>query len=150
MTLQKRTLQTPHDRARFITDLKAMNLPLRVATQEGDDRSPSQNATLHMWFGEIARQKEGETSITVKGMCHRKYGLAIRLRDDKFSWIWERTGAAMGYEKQCALLASGILSVSSQMTKPELSEYLEAMATDYRADGYRLTDPEMLKYENGK
>lgn len=53
----------------------------------------------------------------------------------------------MPYEKQCNLLASGILSVSSSMNTKELSEYMDAMFQHYASEGIRLTDPDMKFYE---
>lgn len=113
----------------------------------GENRTIQQNRTLHMWFGEVAKQSGDLDAIDVKGMCHRRWGLTIKMRDPQWAWVWERTGARLPYEKQCALLASGVMNVSSSMSVPELSEYMDAMARHYRSEGVRLTDPEALKYE---
>jgi len=118
--------------------------------EAGESRTAQQNRTLHMWFGEIARQSGDQDALDVKGACHRRWGLAIKMRDPQFAWIWERTGAKLDYEKQCSLLASGVLNVSSSMTAKELSEYLDDMSRHYRTNGYYLTDPELQKYEEVK
>jgi hypothetical protein len=98
-----------------------------------------------MWFGEIAAHFGDRTSMDVKGTCHREYGLTIRLRNEQFAWVWKQTGERLTYEQQCKLLGSGVLGVSSGMTTKELSEYLDAMGRDYRAQGVVLTQPEERK-----
>lgn len=94
-------------------------------------RSLNQNALLHKWFGEIAKREGDKTAKDVKGELHHKYGLNIRLRDDQFAWVWERTGAKMTYEQQCSLLASETLGMSSKMTNKEMREYMDAIHMDY-------------------
>lgn len=116
-------------------------------TDKGETRTAAQNRTLHMWFGQIAKHQGDVDADDIKGMCHRRWGLTIRLRDAQFAWMWERTGAALPYEKQCKMLASGILGVSSAMTAEELSEYLDGMARHFRSEGVRLTDPDARRYE---
>ena len=115
--------------------------------EKGESRTAQQNRTLHMWFGEIAKQSGDLSAAEVKGICHRDFGLVIKLRCPKFAWVWEYSGARLPYEKQCTLLASGVLNVSSSMTVEELSEYMDAMSRHYREQGFFLTDPEARKYE---
>jgi len=118
-----------------------------TVTDAGERRTAQQNRTLHMWFGEIAKQQADLDANEVKGMCHRRWGVAIKLRDPQFAWIWGHSGARLPYEKQCKLLASGVLNVSSSMSVDELSEYMDSMSRHFRSDGVMLTDPDLLKYE---
>lgn len=135
------------DARRFLMMFDGFEKPVTIAWSPGDKRSLSQNALLHKWYGEVAAQLGDTDATTIKGQCHRRFGLTIRLRDEGFAWIWERTGAHMPYEKQCRLLGSGILGVSSKMTKPEFTEYMEAMRQHYAEAGIHLTDPEAQRYE---
>lgn len=105
-------------------------------------RTPNQNRTLHMWFGEIAQQRDDWDASEVKGFCHRQWGLPIKLRDEQFAWVWSQSGQRLGYERQCALLASGVLNVSSSMTTKELKEYMDAMQRHFLGEGVRLTNPD--------
>jgi hypothetical protein len=118
-----------------------------IVTFSDPKRSNLQNALLHMHFGEIARQRGDCTMIDVKGEMHKRYGLAIRLRDPQFAWLWERTGARMNHEQQERFLASEAIAFSSAMSKPELKEYMDAMQLDMRAEGYVLTDPDDLRWQ---
>lgn len=112
-----------------------------------ESRSAAQNRTFHMWLGEVAKHNGDLDATEVKGMCHRQWGLAIKMRCPKFAWVWEQSGAKLPYEKQCKLLASGVLNVSSSMTVEELSEYMEAMSRHFRSEGIILTDPELQGME---
>ena len=143
--------------AKFIVGLP---LPFTVSWTEGGKRSLDQNSLVHKWFGEIAQQAGDRTAIEVKGHCNVTWGVPIMLRDPGWAWVWNATGARLNYEQQCRLLTSEnieiegkkgrkILHVTSAMTTKELSEYMDAMSAHYRAEGFRLTDPEILKYGDG-
>ena len=132
--------------AKFIVGLP---LPFTVNWSAGGKRSLDQNSLVHKWYGEVASQSRDMTAMQVKGQCHVAYGLPIRLRDEAFAWVWKQTGARLSYEKQCKLFERGTFAMTSAMTKKELSEYMDAMSAHYRAEGFRLTDPEMLKYGDG-
>lgn len=108
-------------------------------------RTLSQNALLHKWFSEVSAHFGDRTPKQVKGECHHKYGLVYRLKDPQFEWVWTRTGAHLDYEKQCSLLASETLGVSSKMKKPDLTAYMNEMQHDYALKGVRLTIPEESK-----
>lgn len=133
--LAKRLIDTAPDDARV------------TITGAKEERTKQQNRTIHMWFGEIAKQCADLDAVEVKGICHREWGLTIRMRDPMFAWLWGNSGAKLPYEKQCKLLGSGVLNVSSGMSVEELSEYMDAMSRRYRSDGFTLTDPELRKYE---
>ena len=95
-----------------------------------------------MIFSEIAKQRDDMTLIDVKGEAHRMFGLPIRLQDPQFAWVWRNTGAHLPYDKQCLYLASGVLNVSSKITKPELAQYIDEMVNHYRSKGFTVTLPE--------
>jgi hypothetical protein len=140
------TRQEAESLAEFLVGLSP---PFTVSWTEGGKRSLDQNALLHKWYGEVASQSRDTTAMQVKGQCHVAYGLPIRLRDEAFAWVWKQSGARLSYEKQCRLFERGTFAMTSAMTTKELSEYMDAMSRDYRAEGFRLTDPEAAKYEKG-
>ena len=108
-------------------------------------RTKNQNALLHKWFGQIAEYHGDRSAKDVKGQCHHEWALEIRLRDPKFAWVWERTGALLEYEKQCALLASETLGISSRMATKELKEYMDLIEARYRPLGVQLAHPKDKK-----
>lgn len=144
----RRVIGTADDRIRWNAFQDNAEMPYTVTFAPGAGRTNSQNSLLHKWFTEISVQVGDSTMTDIKGQCHRKYGLAIKLRDAQFAWVWQRSGAGLTYDQQCSLLASGVLNVSSSMTVKELTEYMGAMGKDYREQGYTLTDPQIMKYED--
>ena len=145
--MNSRTVITAEQAAQVARFVEGLPIPFTLTWREGAKRSLSANALLHKWYGEAAHQLGDVTAIQVKGRCHVQYGLPIRLRDEVFAWVWSKTGARLSYEKQCALFERGALAMTSEMTPKELSEYMDAMARDFRAQGLVLTDPEERKYE---
>lgn len=106
------------------------------------NRTKSQNALLHVWFGEIARHFGDRSAKQVKGDCHRDIGMTIKLRDDVFEWLWRRTGAGLDAERQSKYLASEAITFSSTMSVKDLSEYMDAIERHYTPKGVRLTERE--------
>lgn len=137
-----RAALTAQEAGRLAEWVEGLPVPFTLTYREGKVRSLSQNALLHKWFGEIAKQSGDRTALQVKGECHKEYGLVIKLRDAQWAWVWNRSAAHLDHEKQCKVLASGVFTVTSGMTSTELTEYMDPMAQDYRARGYRLTQPE--------
>jgi len=131
--------------------------PLRITWRDGAPdctvdakRSLNQNALFHVWLGEIARHNGDVDAHEVKGICHKEYGLPIRLRDNAFAFVWEaalahfktRFGRDMTYEEECRFLASGAMKISSGMSTAELKEYLDTMQRAFAQQGVFLTQPE--------
>lgn len=112
------------------------------AKWKDDKRSLQANALLHQWYGQISKHLGDRSAAEVKGECHHQWALPIRLRDEQFAWVWAQTGAKLNYEKQCSLLASEILGISSRMTTKELHDYMDEIERHYRAKGVALTIPE--------
>lgn len=140
----RRIIRTSDNLVSLYAELGNRPQPFTVTIEQGGvkTRTIPQNSLLHMWFGEIAKQRGDVTLDDVKGECHRRWGLMIRMRNPQFAFIWNSTGAKMDYEKQCKLLASGVLSVSSGMEDKELREYLNEVSRHFRGEGFRLTEPE--------
>lgn len=139
--MTQRTITTPEQAQNIAAFLTGLSVPYTITVRDGKVRTLNQNALLHKWFGEIAKQGD-TTASQVKGQCHHEYGLPIRLRDEQFAWLWNNSAAKLDYEKRCAVLASGQFQISSKMNTKELSEYMDAMFPDYTARGIHLTLPE--------
>lgn len=125
----------------LIALIKARAQPFTVSIADGAARSLNQNALLHKWFGEIAQQLGDRTAMSVKGECHVNYGVPIRSRDPIWMRVWSKLFAPLSYEQQCFLFERGILAMTREMTVKELTEYMDAMALHYRAQGVVLTEP---------
>lgn len=130
------------DAQRFLMIFDLLPKPFTLAWTPGERRTIPQNSLLHKWFGEVASHLGDTSAAKVKGQCHREWGLSIRLRDPEFAWVWNKTGAHLSYEKQCNMLGSGVLGVSSKFTKHEFSEYMDAMRQHFEEINIHLTDPD--------
>lgn len=121
--------------------------PFTASITKGVKRTDQQNRTIHLWFTEIARATH-EDMMDVKAQCNMIYGRPILLRDDP---EWAATFSAILHPLPyaTALQAVKVLDVpfTRRMKVKQLSEYMDAMQRDYRAQGIRLTDPEARKYE---
>ena len=148
-----RSVTTSEQAEKLASWLVCLTPPYTFTVKEGKVRSLDQNALLHKWYGEIARHYGDRTMLNVKATCHVDYGVAIRCRDELFNYIWVNTLAPLGYEKQVSFFekqyrkvesdgVKSVLYMTSVMTAPELSEYMDAMQRDYRAEGVHLTVPE--------
>lgn len=137
-----RAITTKQQAERLVEYLTGLPLPFTVTVKEGEViRGLSANALLHKWYGEISKHRGDMSAADVKGECHQRWALNIRLRDAQFAWIWERTGALMDAEKQRKFLASGQLAVSKAMTPKELTEYMDEIEREF-APTVALTQPE--------
>jgi hypothetical protein len=136
-----RSVTAASDLERLIALLKSRAQPFTVSIADGASRSLNQNALLHKWYGEVAQQLGDVSAMAVKGRCHVAYGVPIRRRDPVWSRIWESLFAKLTYEQQCFLFERGVLAMTREMTVKELTEYMDAMSVDYRAQGVVLTEP---------
>ncbi len=149
--MASRILKTHEDASKFARFvLGGMSFPMTVSWVEREGRTKPQNRTIHKWFGEIATQRGDVTAKTVKAECNLTYGVPILRRDDE---VW---GSAFGYLFDTLNHAAKVkalevldIPVTRGMTRPQMSEYMDPMARDYREMGFKLTDPELQKYGEG-
>ena len=132
------------DLAKFHAFLAGMEPPFRVSVVKGEDRTKAQNRYVHKLFGEIAAQRGDVTEGEVKAECNLQYGRPILSRDDP---EWETVFGYLfrGLDHERKLKAIRILDVpfTRRMVVAQLGEYIDNMTRDYRAEGFRLTDPEL-------
>lgn len=146
-----RIIKTMDDQASACAALGAITkLPITVTWTPGEPRTIPQNSLLHMWFNDISKHLGDTTPAQVKGDCHYKWGLPIRLRDPQFAWLWNESAGKLSEERQRKVLQTRCFAISSGMNKADLTEYMDEISADYVPRGVRLTDPEMRKYEAGK
>lgn len=112
---------------------------LRVTVKAGKDRSLDQNALSHSWYQQIANELREDTALGVKCFCKLHFGVPIlRAEDEEFRTLYDLVIKPLTYEKKLAAMA--VWPVTSLMTKPQLSQYLEAMQKGY-ADRVHLEFP---------
>lgn len=113
---------------------------LRVQVKRGMGRSLDQNALSHAWYNEIARQV-ADTPENVKCECKLRFGVPIlRAEDDDFREMYDTAiKHHLTYEQK--LVAMRYLPVTSNMTKAQLSRYLEHIQMSYAQQGVIVEFP---------
>lgn len=104
---------------------------LKLTVRKGKDRSLDQNAISHAWYEQISRELREQTVLQVKAQCKLLYGVPIlRAECAEFREVYDsRIKNNFTFEQKLILMES--FPVTSLMTKKQLSQYLEAMQTNY-------------------
>jgi len=112
---------------------------LKVSVSTSKPRSLDQNDLSHAWYAQIARELREDDALGWKAYCKLHHGVPIlRAEDEEFRVFYDGSLKKLSYEQK--LQAMKYLPVSSLMTKPQLSKYLEAMQADF-ADRVKLEFP---------
>lgn len=121
--------------------LQKMHGYLHVVVTFGKKRSHDQNSISHAWYEQIARELREHTVLQVKAFCKLHYGVPIlRAECPEFREAYDsRIRTGFTYEQKLILMES--FPVTSLMTKPQLSQYLEAMQKGYADRGVALEFP---------
>ena len=114
---------------------------LTVAITHGKKRSLDQNAIAHAWYSQVARELREDTEAQVKAQAKLWFGVPIlRAGDEDFRKKYDQCVKPLDYEQKLALMEW--FPVTSLMTTPQMSEYLEKMQAHYASKGVRLEFPE--------
>lgn len=114
---------------------------LRVIVKTGKARSLDQNAISHAWYQQMAREDRQDDELGHKAYCKLHHGVPIlRAEDEAFREFYD--GALKGLAYVQKREAMKFVPVTSLMTKPQLSKYLEAVQADYQTRGIYLQFPE--------
>lgn len=115
---------------------------LRVTAKAGKARSLDQNAISHAWYQQMAREDRQDDELGHKGYCKLHHGIPIlRAEDAEFRAFYDGALKGLTYEQKRE--AMKYVPVTSLMTKPQLSKYLEAVQSDYATRGVHLEFPEV-------
>jgi hypothetical protein len=139
-----RTAITPQEAGRIAEWVEGLTLPFTLSVTEGKLRTLSQNALLHKWFGEIAKQTH-ESADQVKRECKFYQGCPILMADDPAFVAFIQNLSHLTVEKKIA--AMDFVSVTSVMNTKQIGKMSDAVWRKYVPQGIHLTDPEALKYE---
>lgn len=114
---------------------------VKASLKTGKARSLDQNSISHAWYEQIARELREDDALGWKCYCKLHHGVPIlRAEDEEFREAYDATIKGMAYEQK--LMVMRMLPVTSLMTKPQLSKYLEAMQADFVAKGVLLEFPD--------
>jgi hypothetical protein len=113
---------------------------LRLNVKKGKDRSLDQNAISHCWYEQLARELREDDVLGWK--CYSKLHLGVpilRAEDEEFRTAYDAVIKGLTYEQK--LIAMKHWPVTSVMTIPQLSKYLEAMQAEFLRRGVKLEFP---------
>jgi hypothetical protein len=134
-----RSAVTPQQAGRLALWVVGLPTPFTLTFKAGKIRTNDQNALIHKWFGEIAKQTHSAID-QVKRECKLKQGCPILMADDPAFCAFLKHLKNLTYEQK--LEAMDYVSVTSAMTTKQLSQMGDAMRAKYLPQGIHMTDPE--------
>ena len=117
--------------------LKSDFYPMTIQVFKGDKkhRSLEANALSQVWYREISTQAGDRTTQEVRRECKLNHGVPILRTDSKeFGQMIEQMLGNHDYETQLKMM--DYISVTSLMTVPQMSEYLDAVFFTYTSAGF--------------
>jgi hypothetical protein len=142
-----RIIRTHGDIAGLATFLGGRKLPATVTITAGAKRSDAQNRLIQRWNGEITEQRGDVTFEEVRAENKLRFGVPILRRDNEaFRLAYDATFRPLPYEAKLALFVQLDPAITRDMTTKQLSEYCDTLQREYLGQGFRLTDPEELKW----
>tara|TARA_R110000772_G_C13177610_1_gene427695 strand:+ start:65 stop:484 length:420 start_codon:yes stop_codon:yes gene_type:complete len=134
-----RAALTAQDAGRLAEWVEGLPIPFTLTMREGKVRSLNQNALLHKWFGEIAKQTHS-TADQVKRECKFYQGCPILMAEDPQFVAFLSHLKSLTIEQKIA--AMDYISITSVMTTKQLGAMCDAVEAKYLPQGIRLTQPE--------
>jgi hypothetical protein len=111
-----------------------------VQITAGKSRTLDQNAIAHVWYSQVARELREDDEGGVKAYCKLHFGVPIlRGESDEFREKYDRLIKPMRYDEKLELMEW--FPVTSLMTTPQLSKYLEKVQAHYQGRGVWLEFP---------
>lgn len=122
--------------------------PLTVTITQGASRSHVQNRLAQRWFSDVSRQLGDQTHEEVRSYCKLHLGVPIlRAENEAFRQSYDATMKNLPYEAKLAAVKAFDLPVTRLMTVKQMTAFMDEMQRHWSRMGFRLTDPEALKYE---
>lgn len=114
---------------------------LTVSITNGKARTLDQNAISHAFYEQVSRELREDSPLGVKSFCKLHFGVPIlRAEDEDFRAKYDKAVKPMAYEDKLILMEW--FPVTSLMTTPQLSQYLESVQRHYQRLGVWLEFPE--------
>lgn len=137
-----RKIRTDRDRAACIALINHKPLPITVRIKDGEDRSSDQNRLQWLWMGQIADQLGDRTKAETQAYCKLTFGIPILYAEsEKFRYVYDLTIRNLTYEEKLKVLEGPLFAVTSEMSVPQMTEYLDRVGEHFRNQGVELTEP---------
>jgi hypothetical protein len=120
--------------------LAGLQRPFTLSWKAGADRSLDQNALHWKWAGEAAAQLGDRTADEVQRTWKLEIGVPIlRSEDDDFRAFYNVALLHRTYEEKIA--AMKYVPVTSIMTVPQMTKFMDAVLRQCQEQGIALTVP---------
>jgi hypothetical protein len=125
-----------------IRELWRVHKYLRIDVRAGKDRSIDQNSISHAWYAQMAREDRQHDAKEHRRFCKLHYGVPIlRAEDAEFRAKYDAlVRDRFTYDEKLELM--DWFPVTSLMTKPQFSKYLEDVRDQYAKRGIHLEFPQ--------
>lgn len=121
--------------------LAGLERPFTVEWRKGADRSHDQNRTMWMWAGEVSHQLGDQTADEVQREWKLTIGVPIlRSENESFREFYDQALRPRTYEQKLAAMA--FVPITSIMTVPQMSAFMDAVLRRCSENGILLTIPE--------
>lgn len=136
-------IQSDSDLRLLALRLENRKKPFTVSVRDGMPRTTRQNALQRKWCTEVSEQLGDRTPEQVRGYMKLHHGIPIRREDPEFDAAYRDRIIGLTYEMKMALMMEPFdLAVTRDMTRKQLSRYLDAVMGDFTQQGVVLTMPE--------
>lgn len=111
---------------------------LRVSIKKGMSRSLDQNAISFVWYDQLSRELREFDALQWRCYCKFTLGLPLlHAEDADFRSFWDgAVRKVFSYEQKIEMMK--FVPITSLMSKPQLSKYLEAMQEHFMPRGVIL------------
>jgi hypothetical protein len=138
-----RRVRTKSDKPALVAYVSNLSPPYTVKFTQGLDRSAEQNRLQWLWANELAEQFGDMSAAEYQAFFKLHFGVPIlRADDDDFREIYDRMMKPQAYEDKLKFMLHGGFSVSSLMTTKQMTQYLDAIYTEFTGRGALLTRPD--------
>ena len=121
----------------YLRDDFAKHKYIKVSTKTGKARSLDQNAAVHCWYEQLARELKEDDALGWKCFSKLHFGVPIlRAEDMKFKQFYDGAVKGLSYEQKTS--AMKFIPVTSIMNKTQLTKYASAMQELFAERGVRL------------
>lgn len=117
--------------------------PFTLTIKEGLPRSTDQNRLQRKWCQEVSEQLGDRTPEEVRGYMKLHHGVPIRREEPEYDAVYREKVIHLPYPLKLALMMEPFdMAVTRDMNRKQLTRYLDAVMSDFTAQGVRLTMPE--------
>ncbi|WP_282027098.1 hypothetical protein [Limimaricola cinnabarinus] len=144
-----RVIRSPEDIDKLAHFIAARTkFPMTVTITQGANRGAQQNRLAQRWFTDIARQLGDQTHEDVRAECKLQFGVPIlRAENEAFRQRYDAILKPLPYEEKLDAMKQFDLPVTRLMTVKQMTAFMDEVSRVWTGRGFRLTDPEALKYE---